>query len=67
MCIKKTIIVNIVCSVLVSLRSQITTDARLKTLEGLSWCRFSASEATMFFHPSTTAPAPTLHYYSFFF
>lgn len=56
MCVKNTIIVNIVCSVLVIIRSQITTDARIKTLEGLIWCHFSASEATMFLHPSTIAP-----------
>lgn len=59
MCIKKKIIVNIVCSVLVIITSQITTDARIKTLEDLIWCHFSAKEATMFLHPSTTAhPRP---------
>lgn len=54
MCIKKTIIVNTVCSVLV-IRPDITIDARIETLEGLIWCHFSASETTMFLHPSTTA------------
>lgn len=58
MCIKKKIIVNIVCSVLVIITSQITTDARIKTLEDLIWCHFSAKEATMFLHPSTTAHPP---------
>lgn len=58
MCIKKTIIVNIVCSVLVIIRSEITTDASIKTLEGLIWCHFSATETTLFLHPSTTAPPP---------
>lgn len=70
MYIKKMIIVNIVCSVLVTIRSQITTDARIKTLEGfgwaLIWCHFSSSEATMFLHLSTTAP-PLLSFFFFFF
>lgn len=64
---KKAIIVNIVCSVLVIIRSQITTDARIKTLEGLIWCHFSLSEATMFLHPSTTTPPPTPTFFCFLF
>lgn len=56
MYIEKTIIVNIVCSVLVIIRSQVTTDARNKTFGwGLIWCQFSAGESTTFLHPSATA------------
>lgn len=59
MYIKKMLIVNIVCSVLVIIRSQVTTDARIKTMVGFGWgwiwCHFIASKATMLLHPSTTA------------
>lgn len=40
MCVKNTIIVNIVCSVLVIIRSQITTDARIKTFGGFDLVPF---------------------------
>lgn len=55
MYIKKMIIVNIVCSVLAIIRSQITTDSRIKTCGwGWIWCHFS--EATMILHLCTTTP-----------
>lgn len=53
------IIVNIVCSVLAIIRSQITTDARLKTCGwGWIWCHFSEATLKLFTSVHHSPPPP---------
>lgn len=64
MCIKKTIIVNIVCNVLVIIRFQITTDARIKTLEGLIWCHLVLVKLQCFYIQAPQPSPPPFFFYS---